>query len=88
MQNRGDAAPHPFCDFSIETIGRDADRDVWPVQSSRDDHRGDLYEARLNARCAGAAREELEKFFVATDELEEKKLKFEGWLVLSMLFDF
>jgi inorganic pyrophosphatase len=25
-------------------------------------------------------REELEKFFVATDELEDKKLKFEGWV--------
>jgi inorganic pyrophosphatase len=25
-------------------------------------------------------REELEKFFIATDELEDKKLKFEGWV--------
>lgn len=27
-----------------------------------------------------ATREELEKFFIATDELEDKKLKFEGWV--------
>jgi inorganic pyrophosphatase len=27
-----------------------------------------------------AIREELEKFFLATDELEDKKLKFEGWV--------
>ena len=25
-------------------------------------------------------RTELEKFFVATDELEDKKLEFEGWI--------
>lgn len=25
-------------------------------------------------------REELEKFFIATDELEDKKLSFEGWV--------
>ena len=25
-------------------------------------------------------RTELEKFFVATDELKDKKLKFEGWV--------
>jgi inorganic pyrophosphatase len=29
---------------------------------------------------APETRDELEKFFVATDELEDKKLKFEGWV--------
>jgi inorganic pyrophosphatase len=34
-----------------------------------------------NARHLPAeTREELEKFFIATDELEDKKLKFEGWV--------
>jgi inorganic pyrophosphatase len=34
-----------------------------------------------NARDLPAeTREELEKFFIATDELEDKKLKFEGWV--------
>jgi inorganic pyrophosphatase len=38
---------------------------------------GNLTHARA---LPSETRDELEKFFVATDELEDKKLKFEGWV--------
>jgi inorganic pyrophosphatase len=45
-----------------------------PMHSHLERH---LNDAR---RLPNETCEELEKFFVATDELEEKKLKFEGWV--------